>query len=123
MRQCNVDPGQQLITVVRKGSRAMQQVPASADAFVWLRLYQEELRGKIPRGRAQPVWWTLRQPLRPLTYHAAHRMFERANAVHGAAIYQALMSSGPATAPVPPRADRRAGPGAISRHMPRVVFS
>jgi hypothetical protein len=32
------DPGQQLITVVRKGSRALQQLPASPDAFVWLRL-------------------------------------------------------------------------------------
>ena len=84
VRRCDVDPGQQLITVVRKGSRVMQQVPASTDAFVWLRLYQEELRGKVPRGRTQPVWWTLRQPFRPLTYHAAHRMFERANAVHGA---------------------------------------
>lgn len=84
VRQCDTDPGQQLITVVRKGSRAVQQVPASADAFVWLRLYQEELRGKVPRGRTQPVWWTLRQPIRPLTYHAAHRMFERANAVLGA---------------------------------------
>jgi len=84
VRQCDMDPGQQLITVVRKGSRAMQQVPASTDAFVWLRLYQEELRGKLPRGRIRPVWWTLRQPLRPLTYHAAHRMFERANADLGA---------------------------------------
>jgi len=35
------DPGQQLITVVRKGSRALQQLPASPDAFVWLRLYQQ----------------------------------------------------------------------------------
>ena len=49
-RQCDVDPGQQLITVVRKGTRAAQQVPASADAFVWLRLYQQELHGEIPRG-------------------------------------------------------------------------
>jgi len=85
VRQCDVDPGQQLITVVRKGTRATQQVPASADAFVWLRLYQEELRGKVPGGRIQPVWWTLRRPYRPLTYHAAHRMFERANAALGAA--------------------------------------
>jgi site-specific recombinase XerD len=83
VRQCDVDPGQQLITVVRKGARAVQQVPASADAFVWLRLYQEELHGLIPRGRTQPVWWTLRRPRRPLNYHAAHRMFERANAVLG----------------------------------------
>jgi hypothetical protein len=33
------DPRQQLITVIRKGSRALQQLPASPDAFVWLRLY------------------------------------------------------------------------------------
>jgi integrase len=63
VRQRDVDPGQQLITVVRKGTRAIQQVPASADAFVWLRLYQEELHGKVPRGRTQPVWWTLRRPI------------------------------------------------------------
>jgi integrase len=25
------------------------------------------------------LWWTLRRPFRPLTYHAAHRMFERVN--------------------------------------------
>lgn len=83
VRQCDIDPGQQLITVVRKGTRAVQQVPASADAFVWLRLYQEELHGKVPGSQTQPVWWTLRRPWRPLTYHAAHRMFERANAALG----------------------------------------
>jgi site-specific recombinase XerC len=32
-----VDPGRQLITVVRKGTRESQQLPASSDAFVWLR--------------------------------------------------------------------------------------
>ena len=32
-----------------------------------------------PRGRRQPVWWALRRPARPLTYHAVHRMFERVN--------------------------------------------
>jgi site-specific recombinase XerD len=84
VRQRDIDPGQQLITVVRKGARAIQQVPASADAFVWLRLYQQELHGKVPRGRTQPVWWTLRRPYRPLTYHAARRMFERTNAALGA---------------------------------------
>ncbi|WP_245673051.1 site-specific integrase [Nocardia lijiangensis] len=65
VRQCDIDPGQQLITVVRKGTRASQQVPASADAFVWLRLYQEEMHGQIPPGRIQPLWWTLRRPRRP----------------------------------------------------------
>lgn len=83
VRQCDVDPGQQLITVVRKGSRAVQQLPAAGDAFVWLRLYQQDLPGNLPDQRTQPLWWTRRQPLRPLSYHAAHRMFERANAALG----------------------------------------
>lgn len=72
-----VDPGRQLITVVRKGSGSAQQLPASTDAFVWLRLYQLELNQTVPRGRRQPLWWTLRGTPRPLTYHAVHRMFER----------------------------------------------
>ena len=74
-----VDPGRQLISVVRKGSGAVQELPASSDAFVWLRLYQVETDGLIPKGRRQPLWWTLRQPIRPLNYHAVHRMFERVN--------------------------------------------
>ncbi len=74
-----LDPGRQLITVVRKGTRELQQLPASTDAFVWLRLYQVEMEELIPKGRRQPLWWALRRPARPLTYHAAHRMFERVN--------------------------------------------
>ncbi|MGB9303945.1 MAG: site-specific integrase [Mycobacterium sp.] len=81
--QGGVDPGRQLITVVRKGSREMQELPASSDAFVWLRLYQVEMQGLIPRGRSKPLWWTRRKPFRVLTYHAAHRMFERVNAEVG----------------------------------------
>jgi site-specific recombinase XerD len=77
--QAGVDPGRQLISVVRKGSRAVQELPASTDAFVWLRLYQVEMAEAIPRGGRQPLWWTLRSPARPLTYHAVHRMFERVN--------------------------------------------
>jgi site-specific recombinase XerD len=77
--QGGVDPGRQLIAVVRKGSRQVQELPASADAFVWLRLYQHEMAGLVPPGRRQPLWWTLRRPLRPLTYYAVHRMFERVN--------------------------------------------
>ena len=80
-----VDPGRQLISVVRKGSRAVQELPASTDAFVWLRLYQVEMDGLIPRGTRQPLWWTLRHPFRPLTYHAVHRMFERVNERAGTA--------------------------------------
>ena len=79
MTQGGVDPGRQLIRVIRKGSGAAQELPASSDAFVWLRLYQVEMGGLIPPGRRQPLWWTLRRPVRPLTYHGAHRMFERVN--------------------------------------------
>jgi site-specific recombinase XerD len=75
----SVDPGRQLITVVRKGTGELAQLPASADAFVWLRLYQVEMAGLIPPGRRQPLWWASRRPARPLTYHATHRMFERVN--------------------------------------------
>ena len=80
----DVDPGQQLITVIRKGTRAMQPLPAAPDAFVWLRLYQAQLAGLVPAGRDQPLWWTLREPLRALRYDAARAMFNRANAVLGA---------------------------------------
>jgi len=79
VRNAGVDPGRQLITVTRKGSRAEQELPASTDAFVWLRLYQLEMEGLVPDGAGQPLWWTLRRPFRPLTYHGAHRMFERVN--------------------------------------------
>jgi integrase len=81
--QGGVDPGRQLISVVRKGSRAVQELPASVDAFVWLRLYQVEVEGLVPKGRRQPLFFTLRRPFRPLNYQAAHRMFERANRLAG----------------------------------------
>src|SRR6202011_1964313 len=78
-----IDPGQQLVTVIRKGSRALQQLPASPDAFVWLRLYQAELHGMVPIGRDDPLWWTSTRPVRQLTYHAAYRMFSRVNSSLG----------------------------------------
>ena len=76
----DADPGQQLIAVIRKGTRPLQQLPASPDAFVWLRLYQEQMHGLVPAGPDDPLWWTLRRPFRPLAYHAAYRMFTRADA-------------------------------------------
>ena len=79
------DPGRQLLTVVRKGTRELQELPASPDAFVWLRRYQVEMAELIPGGRRQPLWWAARRPARPLTYHAAHRMFERVNTRAGTA--------------------------------------
>jgi site-specific recombinase XerD len=75
----DVDPGQQLITVMRKGTRVLQPLPASPDAFVWLRLYQAQLSGLVRAGRDEPLWWTLRRPFRALGYDAARAMFTRAN--------------------------------------------
>ncbi|MGY3676833.1 hypothetical protein [Streptomyces sp. TE33382] len=55
--------------MIRKGTRAYQELPATPDAFVWLRLHQEESWNKgVPRRRTQPLWWTLRRPWRPLEY-------------------------------------------------------
>lgn len=79
----DADPGQQLVTVIRKGTRSLQQLPASPDAFVWLRLYQAQMQGLVPVGPDQPLWWTLRRPFRALSYHGARAMFIRANASLG----------------------------------------
>lgn len=84
--QGGVHPGRGVIAVTRKGTRRVQELPASADAFVWLRLYQAETDGLVPRGAREPLWWTLRRPARPLGYPAVHRMFERAAAAAGIAV-------------------------------------
>ena len=78
-----VDPADQLIGVIRKGSRALQMLPASADAFVWLRLYQHGLGDEAPAGPDDPLWWTLRRPYRRLSYDAARMMFGRAQEALG----------------------------------------
>ncbi len=83
VRCSDVDTGSQLVTVIRKGSRAAQQLPASLDAFVWLRLYQAEFHGQVRTRRDDPLWWTLRRPFRGLTYHAARAMFIRVNSILG----------------------------------------
>ncbi|MHB1063418.1 MAG: tyrosine-type recombinase/integrase [Georgenia sp.] len=71
-----VDPGAQRIGVRRKGSGRLQWLPASADAFVWLRLYEQQVRR--PAGE-KALWLTRRMPVRALTYPAARRMLQRAN--------------------------------------------
>ncbi len=55
----DLDWGEQLIQVVRKGTRARQWLPASPDSFVWLRLYVAELGD--PLAPDQPLWQTLRR--------------------------------------------------------------
>jgi integrase len=75
-----VDPGEQRIGVRRKGSGRLQWLPASADAFVWLRLYEQQ--AQRPEGEPA-LWLTRRRPVRALTYSATRRMLQRANAAVG----------------------------------------
>lgn len=79
MRGHDIDWGDQLVRVVRKGTRAEQWLPASPDTFVWLRRYVAEV-GQI--GPDDPVWQTLyrRDGKRlPLNYDALRAVFRRAN--------------------------------------------
>lgn len=80
----DADAARQVISVVRKGSRAIQELPACPDAFVYLALYQHQLHGKVTFGADDPLWWTLRPPYRRLAYDAARMMFTRAGAALGA---------------------------------------
>ncbi|MFF2165426.1 tyrosine-type recombinase/integrase [Streptomyces sp. NPDC058175] len=84
-RQRDPLPGEQLLGVIRKGTGAFQQLPSSTDAFVWLLLYQSQAwQAGVPRAGHQALWWTLRRPFRPLNYHAARAMLNRANKLLGA---------------------------------------
>ncbi|MEU3247381.1 MULTISPECIES: tyrosine-type recombinase/integrase [unclassified Streptomyces] len=84
----DLDWGDQLVRVHRKGTDAEQWLPASSDAFVWLRLY---LDGVGPLSPSDPVWWTLRRrrhgdgPLarQPLNYDALRAVLRRVNDVLG----------------------------------------
>lgn len=84
LRVVDVDWGDQLIRVRRKGTDAEQWLVASPDAFVWLRLYLTQI-GAVG-GAGQTLWWTLRQRRRaaglvrtPLTYDALRAVLRRAN--------------------------------------------
>jgi integrase/recombinase XerD len=80
----DIDWGDQLIRVRRKGSGAWQWLPASPDSFVWLRLY---LRAAGEAGPGDRVWKTRRRrrgdggPLRyqDLDYAALRAVMVRAN--------------------------------------------
>jgi integrase len=91
LRRGDVDWGEQLVRVRRKGSGAEQWLPASVEAFVWLRLYAAELHAaEVPSSPADDgLWWTLRDrhdggpARRPLTYDALRAVLRRANRVLG----------------------------------------
>jgi integrase len=83
LRGVDINWGEQLVRVVRKGSRVEQWLPASAEAFVWLRLY---LADADPIEPNEPIWRTVRRRDRgagleeqPLTYDALRAVFRRVN--------------------------------------------
>lgn len=87
VRGGDLDWGDQLVRVRRKGTQAEQWLPASPDAFVWLRLYLDEIGGI---GPGDPLWQTLRRRDRgaglgrqPLNYDALRAVLRRANELLG----------------------------------------
>lgn len=88
MRAADVDWGNQLVRVYRKGTRAAQWLPASPEAFTWLRLYLADL--VVPLEADDLVWQTLRRRDRgeglkrqPLGYEALRGVFRRVNELLG----------------------------------------
>jgi integrase len=88
IRAADLDWGDQLVRVYRKGTGAAQWLPASPDAFIWLRLYLAGLG--VPLEADDLVWQTLRRRDRggglrrqPLNYEALRAVLRRANALLG----------------------------------------
>ncbi len=84
LQVCDVDWGNQLVRVIRKGTRAEQWLPGSPDAFVWLRLYLAGIDRLEPADR---LWVTLRRRAgtaglvrTPMTYETLRAVLRRANA-------------------------------------------
>lgn len=73
----DIDWGNALIHVVRKGGRKAQWLPVSGGAVVWLRRYQAE-SGYVA-GSEDPVWVVARGQRRMLTYGAYRAIFSRIN--------------------------------------------
>ncbi|MDQ0279516.1 integrase [Arthrobacter silviterrae] len=85
----DVRPGQGRIYVRSKGLGGVKEpCPASPEAFAWLTLYLGEMaqvEGLRP-GPGEPLWWTRRHPLRPLTYTALRAILNRINEKIGATV-------------------------------------
>lgn len=88
LRLVDLDWGDQLVRVVRNGTRAEQWLPTSSEAFVWIRLYLADLA--VTHDVDGPLWWTLRRRNRngeltrqPLTYDALRAVFRRINTMLG----------------------------------------
>jgi integrase len=80
VRGDQVDWAGQRVWVISKGSRALEPVPASPEAFRYLAAYFHE---HGTPGADEVIWRTLHGKSRPLNYHAARRILQRANDVLG----------------------------------------
>ncbi|MGH2367889.1 MAG: tyrosine-type recombinase/integrase [Chloroflexota bacterium] len=80
LRLEHVDWAGKRIWIVSKGSRLLEAIPASPEAFAYLALYLDE-HGLPAEG--QPVWRALHGEPRPLTYSAMRAVLNRANAKLG----------------------------------------
>jgi integrase len=87
VRGADLDWGEQLVRVCRKGTGVEQWLPASPEVFVWIRLYLAELDALEPND---PLWWTLRRRdhgdglrRQPMNYEALRAVFKRVNALLG----------------------------------------
>jgi integrase len=76
----DIDWARQQVFVVSKGSRAREAVPTSPEGLRFLALYFDE---HGTPALDEPVFRTRRGTSRPLTYSAARRVLQRANAVLG----------------------------------------
>lgn len=85
VRGADLDWGDQLVRVVRKGTHAEQWLPVSPDAFTWIRLYLNDLGAPIDAN--EPLWQTLRRRDRgegglrrqPVNYETLRAVLRRAN--------------------------------------------
>lgn len=80
VRGDRVDWTRQQVWVISKGTRAVQPVPASPEALRLLAIYFDE---HGTPAADEIIWRTLRGTPRPLSYFAARRVLQRANALLG----------------------------------------
>lgn len=79
-----IDVGRQIVLLQTKGRSELEEVPTSPDAFLWLAAYLAETEEWRPAADTR-VWWTLRRPVRPMTYSALRQVLNRANTRIGGA--------------------------------------
>lgn len=76
MNGADVDWGAQRVRLICKGTRHEALVAASPEFFRWLAAY---LTKRSPLTPQSPLWVTLRQPERPLSYTALRAILARVN--------------------------------------------